>query len=289
MESSELKRDHLDIWVVRHGETEGNALFAKWRQDNNSTHDRSIPVGKEVKFFREHIDTLLNANGEEQAKSAGVLLRDQPTSPKVIFTSPLKRALQTTQLILESLGSQEIERVIVLPIIREILSSSNDIPDDIRVLRKEYSAFDWSAFDEFEAKAPNDLPFWALELGCAEDCENLKAILRKLKAERAPTFEENLKKMHDQILQRMDKIYPDPVERGRFVLKRTKTFKDYLVQKFLKEKEYKDGEIVVVTHAVFLLYFLAKEENIHPETKEVSGILFPVNGKPVNYSLALTE
>jgi broad specificity phosphatase PhoE len=65
------------LFFVRHGESEANAA--------------SIIAG--------HFDTPLNDTGREQARMTGIAIKDTNTQVDYIVASPLKRALETAQII----------------------------------------------------------------------------------------------------------------------------------------------------------------------------------------------
>jgi len=74
------------LLLVRHGESETNAsnAFSGWA------------------------DPILTANGQEQAKRAGLKLAELNLRPDRVFTSELKRCRQTTAIILETAGRSEL-------------------------------------------------------------------------------------------------------------------------------------------------------------------------------------
>jgi len=70
------------IFIVRHGETDGN----------------------QKKIYRGHWDLPLNKNGRAQVKKAGEALK--PVHLDAIYTSPLKRAVETAEAVA---AHQEVE------------------------------------------------------------------------------------------------------------------------------------------------------------------------------------
>lgn len=73
--------------LVRHGESEWNRknLFTGWK------------------------DVDLTADGEAEARKAGMILKAENLSFDIAFTSALKRAQRTLDIILEELGQQGLE------------------------------------------------------------------------------------------------------------------------------------------------------------------------------------
>lgn len=74
-------RGPTDFYLVRHGESEGNAL----------------------NIIQGHLDYPLNDSGRTQASAAGDWFRDREIS--AAFCSPLKRALETAELIAAKLSA----------------------------------------------------------------------------------------------------------------------------------------------------------------------------------------
>jgi broad specificity phosphatase PhoE len=73
----------LEIYFLRHGETEHNRL--------------KIPQGSEI-------DTSLNENGIKQSIITAKYLKKFNHVPDIIFSSPMKRSLETAQIIHKELG-----------------------------------------------------------------------------------------------------------------------------------------------------------------------------------------
>ncbi len=73
----------LEIYFLRHGETEHNRL--------------KIPQGSEI-------DTSLNENGIKQSIITAKYLKKFNHMPDIIFSSPMKRSLETAQIIHKELG-----------------------------------------------------------------------------------------------------------------------------------------------------------------------------------------
>ncbi len=74
----------MDIYLIRHGETEGN------REG----------------YFRGRADFPLNETGIEQAKALAEELKD--TGIKIIYSSPLSRALKTAEILAEATGAEVV-------------------------------------------------------------------------------------------------------------------------------------------------------------------------------------
>jgi broad specificity phosphatase PhoE len=84
------------LWLVRHGESDGNVANALARQNHALRLDLDI----------NDIDVPLSPLGREQARALGEWLGgpDCPQQPTVAVVSPYVRARQTTEIVLEAAG-----------------------------------------------------------------------------------------------------------------------------------------------------------------------------------------
>ena len=83
------------FYFTRHGEAEHNVVIARGREQNDM---------EEIARGRAILDPELTELGQTQARSLGQELREQRFA--VIVTSPLRRARQTTDLIVEELKTK---------------------------------------------------------------------------------------------------------------------------------------------------------------------------------------
>lgn len=116
------------VHVIRHGQAEHNVH----------------------KKFLQRRDTRLTAHGEMQARALRLLMRN--LNAKVVVTSPILRALQTTQ----ALSFQG--PIVVVPEAREVAGWTANRPIDPRmategVLFNEYGAYDWSSVTKSRKQA----------------------------------------------------------------------------------------------------------------------------------------
>ncbi|MEU7551521.1 histidine phosphatase family protein [Streptomyces sp. NPDC044571] len=78
-----------DVFLVRHGESEGNAAY----REPDSAYARRV-------FTRPQWEWRLTPKGEEQAAATGAWLRDRiPAGPPACAVSPLTRAVETAALL----------------------------------------------------------------------------------------------------------------------------------------------------------------------------------------------
>lgn len=109
----------MQLYFVRHGETEWN---------------------KEYRYYGK-TDIPLNRKGEEQGRRVGILLKD--ISFDTIYTSPLKRARQTKQLIINENYTKEIEKF-----------------QSIHLSEQDLGIFEGYTYKELKAQFPEQLRQW---------------------------------------------------------------------------------------------------------------------------------
>ena len=101
----------MKILLVRHGETDFN----------------------KNKLIQGHSDIVLNETGKEQAINAGRKITDFDID--AVFSSPLKRALETARLMLDNSNNE--------------INIDKEITEDARLIEKFFGVFEESTFDEY--------------------------------------------------------------------------------------------------------------------------------------------
>ncbi len=98
------------------------------------------------KFDQTLADPHLSGIGREQAASS-TLYDKLPI--KIVFVSPLRRALETCDLLFSRHPNHANIRFIVHPMLREILNNANDVPSMLSDTRAHYEpkGYDFSRFD----------------------------------------------------------------------------------------------------------------------------------------------
>jgi broad specificity phosphatase PhoE len=83
------------LWLVRHGQSEGNVIRAAAARD-----------AEVLEIAARDMDVPLSALGRRQASAVGAWLRERPEAerPDVILSSPYDRATQTVESMLEAAG-----------------------------------------------------------------------------------------------------------------------------------------------------------------------------------------
>jgi broad specificity phosphatase PhoE len=87
--------ESASVWLVRHGQSEGNVIRAAAAQD-----------AQVLDIADRDMDVPLSALGVRQAMSFGAWLREcsEEERPDVLRTSPYARAVQTSEALLEAAG-----------------------------------------------------------------------------------------------------------------------------------------------------------------------------------------
>ena len=80
-----------EIWLVRHGQSEGNVIREAARD----------PDAETLSIADRDMDVPLSDLGRRQAAAFGRWLGDQPNPPEVVIASPYARAAQTATIIAE--------------------------------------------------------------------------------------------------------------------------------------------------------------------------------------------
>lgn len=121
----------LQIVLIRHGKSQAQSAHPSARKRDSS-----------------YLDAPLSTEGIRQASTLTSIVARNIDLIDLVITSPLSRALQTTNIAFESLSSKEKKnKIIVNDLFRE-LNSHEPIPENkgrpLRSLQLEFSEFDFS-------------------------------------------------------------------------------------------------------------------------------------------------
>ena len=227
-----------NIYLIRHAQSRFNVA-------EHAVLGRGGTV-YEYKFNTELIDAGISDLGLEQTKEARDILKDE--NVKIVFTSPLRRCLQTTYNIFKDHKSKP--RVIVIPILREIFSSACDVSDDIKSIKKEFPDFDFSLIEELPCEE-----YWLFHSLQNETLreEFLRGAQSKFRGNESDLGHQ-LKMM---IIEKLAQYYPLQYESSFDIIQRNakarQIFKEIMAS--LKEGE----KAACVSHYYFLIHFTAKE------------------------------
>lgn len=109
----------------------------------------------DVQFQKQYLDCDLSKLGYEQTTEAREIANK--INIKIVYVSPLKRTLITAREVFKDHPSKP--KFVVVPLLREKITATCDIPGDIHVLLKDFPEFDFSLLTE---KAHNKL-LWVLD------------------------------------------------------------------------------------------------------------------------------
>jgi len=189
----------------------------------------------------------------------------------LVITSPLRRCLQTTMKIFENHPNKP--KVVVYPLIKEISSSSCDLPGDFNEIKKEFPDFDFTLVEQHPAKE-----LWFIDI--LENEQQKKDIYDEL-FKLYPVREDAVKNAAKVVAQKMLENFPAEEYEALVDLNKRVT----KAKKWLKEKlnEVKEGEFMaVVTHSKVLQSFIAKE---YGALGEFIGSRSLVNCEVMEYNL----
>lgn len=161
----------------------------------------------------------------------------------MVFTSPLRRTLETTKRLFENHPNQP--KIQVLPEIREIIVDAGDVPYPwTGELEKAYPNYDFSRLNKLEEKKP----LWFVEVMEEPLKERINGLIDQSDPATLPS---------DVIIDEMMRIAPAHLESPHGVMERA-----LKVRKLLKEQasRLRDGEkIAVVAHSDFITFLIAEE------------------------------
>jgi len=134
------------FYFIRHAESEFNRKHMEEvnAQGHGLEKEHLIEEADHVKWNSELFDCSISELGKQQAKEANSEAKKLDIS--LVVVSPLRRALQTAQIIFE--GHPSNPKILVQPLMREALCSSCDVPANISDLKQEFEGFDWSLLSE---------------------------------------------------------------------------------------------------------------------------------------------
>ena len=292
------------IIIIRHAESEFNKTV-KLLKERIEIVDQKIFL-KNIKSDRQLVDSFITEKGRNQCLKAGKELSNIPI--KYIFTSPLRRSLETCKLVIQSKFSEnsnylipikEIKeqnniKIIVHPYLFEKIEDSCDLIEDINKNRDNYKEFDWSFFDNMNR---NDFLFYQ-----ANFCDNYhhpedsnisysEEIRKYIKEKNLKENKEIIDIYLDVVLKGISKQF----DNGKFIESSFKTierldyFKNFIMDFIEKNKinnENNNEKILVFGHSIYFKHLTSKklsEEDLSPpledsvlENCEFIGIKFDI-------------
>lgn len=223
------------LYFIRHGQSFYNVaqMVAK-----NTEHEVKTGDDLGVKFDYKLIDCSISDLGKTQCAEAAEKVKN--INVKFVISSPLRRCLETTRRIFKDHPNKP--KIVVWPVVKEMLLSSCDVPDDLATIKREYPDCDFSMVDALPHPE-----LWVIHMLKNETLVN--EILTEL-FEKYPSKEEAYKNAKFFLTDKLKQSYPALLETWIDINQRILEAREKL-KPFVQE--VKDGEaIIVVTHSRFL-------------------------------------
>lgn len=246
------------VWFLRHACSIIN-LWDGWRCNRIS---ESTISASELAFLKsagklldiKFLDAPLCQMGRFQAEASQSLVAQLPI--KFIISSPLARTLETTQIAFDKHAYKEKIEVIVHPLIRECLASSDDIPRWTLSTQREKYERNGGLNYNFGMLESMHSGLYFLETVEPEVKELVTKELSVFGEEKYPEVIINLMENKARAISKKNE-YMESFSNTR---KRAKSFLFWL-KEFIKEKQIQPNEVAVVTHMYFLQCLAAKKFN----------------------------
>jgi len=225
---------------------------------NNAARRYELIPGKDDKdagamahrLSKDFIDCSLHKYGVLQAKLSQKIVNEIDFA--VVFVSPLRRAMQTSYYLFETHPNRTNIRFIVLPLVRECLDTSNDIPNGTTTtLLEEFSNKNGVAYDFSLIKSLKVPELWTYEV--LTDESKKKSLYERTVKKSDGTYNDD-----EILIEEFGKYYPEKFESWGEIRDRAQVAKVFL-KKWAKENPQAPGKkIGVVSHSAFLSSFTSK-------------------------------
>ncbi len=272
-----MERPTSNVYLVRHGMSLHN-VFDKFMHKEMSldqlpdcesklissivSTDRHFSSDKLLKFDLRLIDPPLAHIGVAQAEAGQKHVNTLDI--KYVFVSPLRRAMETSKILFATHPKKASIKFVVVPLIRETISSMNDVPCwSYRDTREEFGKLNDMHYDfsMFETLADPDLYFvHTLDKDTRE-----KAFARVEKEGTAGHLQAVLDTMLEK--KRLGGRHHTKLETYTNSRMRGQIFAEWL-RKFIAEKGVRPEQVAVVAHSSFLCHMTASEFNEYGRVKE---------------------
>jgi len=242
------------VIYIRHAESKYN-LWYKFIQNRLTETERTSNFAEilEVSQYKDKRDfkmwdSPLSKNGISECLKYAEIYSKMPI--KVVYVSCLRRALQTAKLLF--MFHPNKPKIIVHPLIREIMNLPNDIPGPLNQTISEYKDFDFSLLSKYEIP---ELHFvYTLN---SPDRENLFKYI-----DESGGIKEYLQGIENYKTYKklVNPKHYHRIEGFEYVRKRAIDFRNYL-RNYCEQEKIRPCEIAVVTHGAFIGYTMATKFN----------------------------
>ncbi|CAI2377197.1 unnamed protein product [Moneuplotes crassus] len=206
-------------------------------------------------------DPRLSETGHHQCREARPLVNSLKIH--TVFVSPLRRTLETAYLIYHAHPDFENIRFIVLPVIRESLNTSSDIPSDVDQVIEEFRELipqlDDSPLEEYEDKKHYFL-------------EDLQTDVKDvIKAELEDDEDDPLgSNAYDLFIRESKQAFPGRLESKWNVYDRSVKAKKFVKNYIRNYQIPKDQKIVILAHCIYFYMHTGKWDWKCDREKELS-------------------
>ena len=205
-----------NIYLIRHAQSKYNQVSS----DLEIAGKKSEIVN--LKWQSQYIDVELSEFGEQQAQQA--IPAAHALRLRLVFVSPLRRALRTAQILFENHPDQP--RIIVHPQLSEKLKNAPDISVYRGAPHTEFSKFDWSLFAS---------DYFLFDIVKNSHTEALKDL--------------PIEEIPEKLLGVMEGLVPEKIETANDMFKRTQSSKE------LWKRYAASGNIALVAHSNFFKFY----------------------------------
>jgi len=275
------KKPKNEIWIVRHAHSRFN-MWDDWKEGRLKSADLTeeellFATSVENKFDGKLVDPVLSHIGVNQSTAAQSLVNVLPI--QYVLVSPIQRTLETARLMFATHPNLPNIRFVVLPIIREIMANPDDIPCfTLDRMKKKYTSLPNYSFDFDLVENSRSKSLYFLE---TMD----KWVEERVSAEVAVEGEQNYV---DIMLRTMREKWAHSQKHGKKIesfengRKRCHTFAQWVANEFMEETGVDGGNIMVVSHSVFISHLVAQEFNdygkaVCPKIQNAKPFLFDLN------------
>ncbi|CAG9322670.1 unnamed protein product [Blepharisma stoltei] len=215
------------LWLIRHAQTFYNKAQYQWEEEGKSMDNAPLRWDPDL------CDAELSEVGIQQCLSARDLVHTLDVHK--VFVSPLKRALQTCEILFKD--HPNLPQKIVHPILHEIINNGHDISSYRGAPFPEYSHYDWSLVPN-EVLAPYILKNRYTEQLVGLSYDDAKSRLLEIMREINPHQVESCDELYDRA-QRSKEIWRKELEEGNVALVSHSTFFNYFPAERLESGEYR--------------------------------------------------
>ena len=226
----------VKIVLIRHAESLLNE--AKFKMKSNGLSQKSVFNYFRVNNHFHFIDCGISENASKFSIPQQKINKKTDISKiKVVITSPMFRALQTTNLLFSDGISNNSQNIVVHPFLLPTLNKPYNIPYKWTTDITDFQNFDWSNMNKIERNSFDwlfpQIKSQKLEINFDFSRKNSKTMNLSEKVEFFGSF--------------LNGLFPEKFETVYQKIYKLKLFKFWL-QNFIKENNYLDDEVAVVSH-----------------------------------------